>query len=999
MSKKILFFFFILAYFATSNAQVNPVLLYRASQDDRCREWVDSIFNKMTLKEKVGQLFIYTIAPVENKVNLDLLDQVVQEYKVGGLLFSGGLLENQAKLINRAQDKAKTPLMITFDGEWGLAMRIKSIPAYPRNMVLGCIRDDKLLFEYGQEVARQCKELGVHVNFAPVADVNINPKNPVINTRSFGENPVRVADKVVAYSSGLESGGVLSVSKHFPGHGDTDVDSHHALPLLSFTRERLDSIELYPFKQVIRAGLSGVMVGHLEVPAIESVKGLPSSLSGSVVTDLLKNELGFRGLVFTDALEMKGVSGVKFVSLQAIKAGHDMVLCPRQIKRDIQAVLDAVESGELSEEDINSKCRKILTYKYALGLEKEQKIRLSGLEQRINTEKARDLIRRLNLAAITVLKNESDALPMHTDLKQVPLLTIGTFTGCRVFTETLKKYTSVWQLALKGGMPAAERKALHGKLSKHKKIIVSITEKDLTSYKAFLSEFAPDTEVTYIFFTNDKPVSQLAQPLSTASAIVLAHSNDVFVQGQVGNMLFGGATVDGRLASSIGGLFKAGTGIAVSPQTPHKFDPSDYGFNARMLNDSIEAIAREGIKEGAYPGCQIVVLKDGKTMYEKSFGTIAGGKSRAVTPDDIYDIASLTKTTATLLAVMKLYDKGAFNLSDKVSIHLPFLRDTDKENITIRELLYHESGLPSTISFFLKAIDQDSYNGRLYSARKDAQHTVQIDPRMYAQPNFKFHKGLTSLKSSDKYKLQVCDNIWLDKSFNDSIAAGIVTAKMRDKRYRYSCVGFVVLQKMVERLSGSSLDDFVKREFYDPMGLEYTAFLPLRFFPKEQIVPSSVDKFLRKETIQGYVHDETSAFQGGISGNAGLFSNAREIGRIHQMILNGGELDGVRYLSKETCQLFTRAKSKKSRRGLGFDRPDVKDQQKSPCGKLAPASVYGHTGFTGTCTWVDPDNKLVYVFLSNRIYPDAHVNKLSKLNIRSRIQDVIYKSMKSGSRS
>lgn len=977
-----------------AKAQVSPVLLYKAAQDEHCRAWVDSVFNTMSLKERVGQLFIYTIAPEENKPNLDLLEQVVKEYNVGGLLFSGGKLENYARLINRAQERAEVPLMITFDGEWGLAMRIKSVPAYPRNMTLGCIRNDKLLFEYGQEVARQCRELGVHVNFAPVADVNINPKNPVINTRSFGENPVNVAGKVIAYSSGLESGGVLSVAKHFPGHGDTDVDSHHALPLLSFSRERLDSVELHPFKQLIRAGLGGVMVGHLEVPVLEPRKGLPSSLSRNVVTGLLREELGFRGMVFTDALEMKGVAGVEHLSLEAIKAGHDMVLCPRQIKRDMKAVLDAIEKGVLSEEEINTRCRKVLTCKYALGLKQEQRVRLSGLDQRIDTEATRDLIRRLNLAAITVLKNKNDELPMHTDQKEVLMLSVGRLTSCTVFTETLKKFVSVRPMLLSGGMGPNERKALHGKIAKYKKIIVCITEKQLASYKAFFSEFAPDQEVTYVFFTDGKPVAQVERELGRASAVVLAHSNDKFVQGQVGNMLFGEAVADGRLSSSIGTLFKAGDGIVVSKQTPHQFDPADYGFRTGILYDSLKTIALEGIKEKAYPGCQIVVMKDGKVMYDRAFGTVAGGKSREVVPGDIYDIASLTKTTATTLAVMKMYDKGAFNLSDKASVYLPFLRDTDKENITIRELLYHESGLPSTISFFLRAIDKDSYTGRLYSARRDNLHTVRIDPRMYAQPNFRFHKGMISPTATDTHTMQVSDKMWLNKSFTDSIRAGIVTAKLGDKRYRYSCVGFVVLQKLVEQLAGMPLDEFLKKEFYDPMELKRTAYLPLRYFKKEEIVPSSVDNFLRKTTVQGFVHDETAAFQGGISGNAGLFSNARDVARVYQMLLNDGELDGVRYLSKETCRLFTRAKSKKSRRGLGFDKPDLQDKRKNPCGELAPASVYGHTGFTGTCAWVDPDKNLIFVFLSNRIYPDAYVNQLSKLNIRSRMQDAIYMSLK-----
>ncbi|WP_320980689.1 glycoside hydrolase family 3 protein, partial [Bacteroides sp.] len=448
------FLFFIAAGTVSSPAQnattVEPLLVYKALQDKDCRHWVDSVMDKLSFKEKVGQLFIYTIAPVDTKRNLELLREVIDTYKVGGLLFSGGKMQNQVELTNRAQRQAKVPLMITFDGEWGLAMRLRGMPVFPRNMVLGCIRDNKLLYEYGREVARQCRQIGVQVNFAPVADVNINPKNPVINTRSFGEDPIQVADKVIAYASGLESGGVLSVCKHFPGHGDTDVDSHKALPVLPFTRERLDSVELYPFKEAIRAGLGGMMVGHLQVPVIEPIGGLPSSLSRNVVYDLLTDELAFKGLIFTDALAMKGVAGNGNVSLQALKAGNDMVLSPRNLKEEIPAVLEAIEKGELTREDIESKCRKVLTYKYVLGLKKKSYVQLSGLEQRINSPQTRDLVRRLNLAAITVLNNKNHILPLHTDKEQtIALLEVGDPGETDALAKQLSRYTSLARFSLR----------------------------------------------------------------------------------------------------------------------------------------------------------------------------------------------------------------------------------------------------------------------------------------------------------------------------------------------------------------------------------------------------------------------------------------------------------------------------------------------------------------------------------------------------------------------
>ncbi|MCS3175013.1 serine hydrolase [Candidatus Bacteroides intestinigallinarum] len=979
---------------AQNATTVEPLLVYKALQDKDCRHWVDSVMDKLSFKEKVGQLFIYTIAPVDTKRNLELLREVIDTYKVGGLLFSGGKMQNQVELTNRAQRQAKVPLMITFDGEWGLAMRLRGMPVFPRNMVLGCIRDNKLLYEYGREVARQCRQIGVQVNFAPVADVNINPENPVINTRSFGEDPIQVADKVIAYASGLESGGVLSVCKHFPGHGDTDVDSHKALPVLPFTRERLDSVELYPFKEAIRAGLGGMMVGHLQVPVIEPIGGLPSSLSRNVVYDLLTDELAFKGLIFTDALAMKGVAGNGYVSLQALKAGNDMVLSPRNLKEEIPAVLEAIEKGELTREDIESKCRKVLTYKYVLGLKKKSYVQLSGLEQRINSPQTRDLVRRLNLAAITVLNNKNHILPLHTDKEQtIALLEVGDPGETDALAKQLSRYTSLARFSLRANQTEEENQRLRDSLSTYKRIIVAVSEQRLAPYQPFFAKFVPESPAIYLFFTPGKMMLQIQRAVAHASAVVLGHSYNSDVQRQVADVLFAKASADGQLSASLGELFPTGAGVTITPKTPLHFVPEEYGLSSAHLK-RIDSIALDGIRQGAYPGCQVVVLKNGHVMFDKAFGTYTGKGSSRVESTNIYDLASLSKTTGTLLAIMKLYDKGRFNLTDKISDHLPFLQRTDKKDITIQEILYHQSGLPSWIPFYQEAIDKDSYDGRLFSARKDARHPLQLGTTSWANPKFKFKSEYVSSVKTGDYTVQICDSLWLNRSFRKVIEEKIAEAPLKQKRYVYSDVGFILLGMLVEQLAGMPMEAYLQREFYEPMGLEHTGYLPLRRFAKSEIVPSNKDRFLRKETLQGFVHDEASAFFGGLAGNAGLFSTARDVARVYQMLLNGGEIDGQRYLIKETCQLFTTETSKISRRGLGFDKPDADDPKKGNCAPAAPAEVYGHTGFTGTCAWVDPVNELVYVFLSNRIYPDVTNRKLNQLHIRERIQGVIYDAMK-----
>ncbi len=979
----------------TSTPAVEPLLVCKALQDEECRHWVDSVMGGLSLQEKVGQLFIYTIAPIDTKPNVDLLHDAVETYKVGGLLFSGGKTETQVDLTNRAQKMAKVPVMITFDGEWGLAMRLRGTPSFPRNMILGCITDNQLIYEYGSEVARQCRQIGVQVNFAPVADVNINPKNPVINTRSFGEDPKLVADKVVAYAYGLEGGGVLSVCKHFPGHGDTDVDSHKALPVLPFTRERMDSVELYPFRQAIRAGLGGMMVGHLQVPAIEPASGLPSSLSRNVVQGLLTDELGFKGLKFTDALAMKGVAGNGCVSLRALQAGNDMVLAPRNLKDEIAAVMQAIEKGQLSKEEIESKCRKVLTYKYVLGLKEKPFVQLSGLAQRIDRPQTRDLIRRLNQAAITVLNNKNHTLPLHPDKEQtIALLEVGKPGETEAFAKQLSAYASVVRFRLRPNQPEAENRRLRGLLAAHKRIVVAVSEQRLGAYQSFFAKFTPDNPVIYLFFTSGKAMLQVRKAVSHASAVVLGHSHLGDVQRRTADILFAKATADGRLSASVGDLFPTGTGVTVAPEKTASFPvPEEYGFSSSLLR-AIDTIALDGIRQGAYPGCQVVVLRNGHTVVDKAFGTYAGKGTPRVESTDIYDLASLTKTTGTLLALMKLYDDKRFALTDKISDYLSFLKGTDKKDITIEEILYHQSGLPSWIPFYQEAIDKESYEGRLFGVRRDACHTVRIGASTWANPKFKFKCEYISPVPTGDHTIRLCDSLWLNHSFRKVMEEKIADTPLRQKRYVYSDIGFILLGMLVEQLADMPMETYLQREFYAPMGLERTGYLPLQRFAKSEIVPSCKDRFLRKETLQGYVHDEICAFFGGVGGNAGLFSTAREVARVYQMLLNNGEIDGKRYLSEETCRLFTTEVSKISRRGLGFDKPDKTDAKKGNCASVASAGTYGHTGFTGTCAWVDPANELVYVFLSNRVCPDVTNRKLMQLHIRERIQEAIYKAMK-----
>ena len=964
-----------------------PQILSRGKADSQeCKEWVESRLAKMTLKEKIGQLFIHTVPLHDTEANRKNIRNAIKEYKIGGILFSDGKVVNQVTLTNYAQELADIPLMITFDGEWGLNMRLKEIPAFSRNRVMGCIQDNELLYEYGKEVARQFREIGVHVNFAPVADVDNNPLNPVINTRSFGGDVRNVTGKVIAYSRGLEDGGVLSVSKHFPGHGDTNVDSHKALPVLKFTRERLDSIEMYPFRKAIEAGLGGVMVGHLEIPALSKK---PSSLSPEIL-DILQEEFGFKGIAFTDALEMKGVSNNLNVCAQALMAGNDMLLPPRNLKREMDGVLAAVKAGKLTEEYLTEKCRKVLTFKYALGLHEPPFIQLSGIEKRLNRPSTQDLRDRLEKAAVTVVGNEGGVLPMDVDLKNTAILNIGKSSEGKIFHQQLNKYMKVDRILAHPDSITT----LSKRLAKYDRVIVAIHTEKYAAYQGMLATLASKLPLSYVYFTPLKNIYRKGVAWKKAASVILGHVGSATVQQFVAEVMMGREKATGRISVEVKDYRLPGEGVDL--ESTKKYRPEDYGMDASVLS-KVDEIALEGIKAKAYPGCQVLIMKDGLPVYDKCFGTFTYEDSKKVEPEHLYDIASLTKTTGTLLAVMKLYDEGKFGLTDPISKYVPAMKGSRKGRIIIEDLLYHQSGLPGSHPFYREAINDSSYTGGFFKGRIDANHHLRVDRRLYVVDDFKYKDEYLSSASSEDYPLQVAENLFVSPSFPEKILEMIASDKvpLRDRRYRYSCLNFVLLKEMVEQISGMPMDEYLEKEFYAPMGMKSTLYNPLRRFQPEQIVPTIQKDYLRgRKELRGYVHDEIAAFMGGVSGNAGLFSNARDVAKVYQMLADGGQYGGKRYLSLETCQLFMNKKSRISRRTLGFDKPEP-TPGKGPCADEAPKEVVGHTGFTGTCAWADPKNGLVFVFISNRIYPRPFDHKgLMTLKIRPRIQQLMYQALK-----
>lgn len=696
---------------------------------------------------------------------------------------------------------------------------------------------------------------------------------------------------------------------------------------------------------------------------------------------------------------MKGVSSVPQVTTKALLAGNDMVLVQYNTENAVQEVLNAVKDGVLSEKVVEEKCRKILTYKYLLGLRQPRpQLQVSGMSYRIHTDEAKALVTRLRQAAVTVLGNHFGVLPL-TPVGDTPIALLSVVEGKdSIFIAEMKKLSPVpvecFHLAKE--MSGDEHRELARKLANYRRVVISISGKDTDAlaYADFLAGLNLPAPVVYAFFTSYRAMQPLVPALNQASAVVLGHSSEADIQQYVAGVLFAKVPAQGKLSMSIGNLYQAGEGSVITPgMKPGRIIPEDLGMKSNELH-RIDAIVKGGLAAGSYPGCQVLVLKDGQTVYDKCFGTHSDKDTTAVRPTDMFDLASLTKTTATLLAVMKLYDTGKLKLTDKASQYLPILRNTDKKNITIKDLLLHESGLPPYIRFYLEAIDPNSVHGPYAQSWVDEWHRTQVSEHSYYCSNFKFKKGLVAEKESSTYNLHVADKMWLNKNFKNTILQKIARCDMDSKRYVYSDLGFILLQQVVEAIVKLPMDLYLAKEFYAPMGLQRTMYLPLLRYSKQEIMPTAANDFLRRQDLCGYVHDETAACMGGISGNAGLFSTATEVAKIYQMMLNGGEWNGKRYLSEATCRLFTTEASAISRRGLGFDKPNLKDLKDSPCAPSATNTVYGHTGFTGTCAWVDPEHGTVYVFLSNRLCPNVWNTKLTEMNIRTNIQEAIYKSLK-----
>ncbi len=967
--------FLIFAFFFHSFLQ-SEIALIDSKSDRYATLWVDSVFASLSLEQRIAQLIMIEVHSDRGEAYEDQIARLIMQHNIGGVVFFRGTPSSQVRLTNRLQSQARTPLFVAMDAEWGPSMRLDSTIVFPRQMALGAISDNRLIYEMGEEIGRQLNRLGVHINFAPVIDVNNNADNPVINFRSFGESPLLVAEKGIAYMKGMQDAGIIACAKHFPGHGDTNDDSHHTLPTMNHSRQELEDTHIYPFVRLIEEGLHSVMVAHLEIPALESQKKLASSLSHNIVTNLLQREMGFEGLVITDGLQMRGVSDhfrPGELELKALLAGNDILLFPKSIAAVIQAVKQAIEDNVMSEELINTKCRKVLYYKQKAGLDDFRLIEDKNLTSDLNDRHAILINKVLSEAAISIIRNEKNMVPV-TGLKhrRIAALAIGDYPN-NSFHKMLANYAPVSMYGIDKHHSVQRAKQMQIQLKDYDLVIVSVHNTSFFPSRNYgvngktislINMISKQQDVIFSLFANPYSLSFFDDGVLDMEAIIVAYQDDLLFREAAAQAIFGGLQITGSLPVSAGNHFAAGSNI-ISPE-PLRIRhglPEEAGIQSQLLS-RIDSIATHGIRIQAYPGCQIAIIKDGVMIYNKSFGYHTYDSLRPVTNTDIYDLASITKIAATTAVVMRLVEHGILDLEQPIGNYLSFLKYTDKGDIRLRQLLAHQARLFPWIPVFESTINNGRYLDGIYSSRQ-----------------------------SSAFPFRVAGNFYMNASYRDTIFTRIINSELlKSQQYRYSDLGFILLGEIIEAVTGQSIDSYADYFLYSPLGLSTMGFEPLKRFDIDRIIPTEDDRVWRKQTIRGHVHDQTAAMLGGVSGHAGLFSNATDLAILMQLFLNYGSYGDEVFFEPATVKEFTRVQFffNENRRGLGFDKPQLKRDEPGPASKSASPLSFGHSGFTGTLAWADPVENLIFVFLSNRTYPDMHNRKIIEENIRTKIQQAIY---------
>ena len=950
--------------FFSYSQQTDPLL---TSDPEAQKIWVDSIIQQMSVHQKIGQLFMAAAYSNKDVEHEEFIKELIEEYEIGGLIFMQGSPYKQGKLTNFYQSKSKIPILMAFDGEWGLNMRIDSTYRFPWNMTLGAIRNNKLLEELGHRIGAQHKRLGIHVNFAPVIDINTNPNNPIIGNRSYGENKYNVTQKAIAFTKGMQAEQVLACGKHFPGHGDTDKDSHKTLPSILFDSIRIDSIELYPYKELFKEKMGSIMTAHLSIPSLEKDTLLPSSLSKKIITDLLLNTMNYEGLIFTDALNMKGAANFAQpgeIDLAAFLAGNDVLLFPQDVPKAMELIQKAFDEKQFTEERLNYSVRKILKTKYWAGLQNYKPLNLNNLNTDLNTVYDDVLHRKLVNQSITLIKKRG-IYPIKDVEQKIAYIKLGDAPSSN-FTESLKKYASISILSTN------DSKKLLKELKAFDLVIIGYHKSNANPWKSYKFTLDELNLIDKVAKNNQTILSVFASPYSllqikdfkNIDAVVLGYQNSKFTQELTAQKIFGALETTGKLPVSIGSHFPEGYGLFSHSLKRLSYGiPEEMGMNSLQLK-RIDSIANEVISQKMAPGMQVLVARHGKVVYHKSFGHFTFDNVQRVQNKDAYDLASITKILGALPLVMKAEEEGRFDLNDPLGKIMPILKNTDKDTITIKEALSHNGRIKAWIPYYVNTLDSVS-----------------------KKPLATYYRS----KLSKQFNIKIVDKLYLRSDYQDTIYHRIAKSELRETLgYKYSGLIFYLYKDYFKKTYNTEMDELDQTLFYGPLGATSLTYNPLQKYSKEHIVPTEKDDYFRNTLLQGTVHDMGAAMMNGVSGNAGLFGNSNDVAKMMQMYLQGGFYGGRRYFYSKTIDKFNKRYFEKDsiRRGLGFDKPQLDPEVKATCGCVSEKS-FGHSGFTGTYAWADPETGLLYVFLSNRVYPTMGNTKLVEEDIRTKTQQII----------
>ena len=919
-------------------------------------DWALATLKRLTLRQKVGQMIGVRASALSREPGSArgrrLRDEVAR-LGVGTVVVFESEVERLPKSLNELQGLARVPLFVAADMERGMAFRIRrGVVPLPYAMALGATRSREAARFAGEVTAREGRALGVHWAFAPVADVNNNPDNPVINIRSFGEDPALVADLAAGFVEGARSGGLLTTAKHFPGHGDTATDSHLKLATVEGARERLNAVELLPFRRAVEAGVDWVMTGHIVAPALDPSRA-PATLSSPIV-DVLRHDLGFSGLIVTDGLDMAGMrsSGTSETAVRAVLAGADVILLPPRPEATAESLLRGVREGRLKEARIDASVLRILEAKERLGLHRERRVDPAGVEREV--ARPADVERALAIArsSITVVRNEGAVLPLRAEepLRLLHLVLSSDASNPAVQglpEEELKARGVPTETVVLGpGVSADKAREIVARSANATHVLASCFVRvsgakgtaDMDESHARLLRALAATSRPLVVVSFGSPY--LLRQFSEVPVYVAAYGAAESSQRAAVGALFGEFPVGGKLPVTLPGLYAYGHGLELPKRamTLRTAAPTEVGFSPEGLAEA-DRVVEEGVRARAFPGAVLAVGKDGALVHLRAFGGLDYGDGTAPTKvDTIYDLASLTKVVATATTAMILVDDGRLDLGRTVTSFLPGFSGGAKDGVTVEQLLTHSAGVDWWGPLYKEFSGSEAYLRRI-----EAMDLV-------------YPPGTKSL---------------------------------------YSDLGLFLLGQVLERAAGESLDGFVRRRVFEPLGMTDTLYRPgAELLPR--IAPTESDPW-RGRVLRGEVHDENAFALGGVAPHAGLFGTAGDLSRFAQMMLNGGVFEQRRIVSRETVERFTRrAGVPGSTRGLGWDTPSRGEGPRSSrpgepgyssAGSLLTERSFGHTGFTGTSLWIDPERHLFVILLTNRVHPTRENDGIRQ--VRSDVADAV----------